>query len=65
LDALEPAWLVVKAHYLSTPSMTGGAVYKLAFKATNEGGYEFGEQIAGPLLGSFPHESIQKDKIKL
>jgi hypothetical protein len=45
--------------------MTGGALYELAFKAANEGGYEFGEQIAGPFVGSFPHERIPKDKIEL
>lgn len=64
-DTLEPTWLAVKAQFQSNPDMTGEALYDLACGAAKEAGWEYGGEIAGHLVGSFPHERIPKDKISL
>jgi Xaa-Pro aminopeptidase len=64
-DSLEPVWLAVKAKYQSNPDMTGEDLYDLACGQAKEAGWEFGGQIAGHLVGSFPHERIPNDKISL
>lgn len=45
--------------------MTGGKLYSIACQLAKEAGWEFGGQIAGHLMGDFPHERILKDKIAL
>jgi len=64
-DALEPTWLAVKAQFQSNPDMTGEALYDLACSAAKAAGWEYGGELAGHLVGSFPHERIPKDKISL
>lgn len=64
-DSLEPVWLAVKKQYQSDPDMTGEALYDIACGKAKEAGWEFGGQIAGHLVGSFPHERIPRDKISL
>lgn len=64
-DSLEPVWLAAKAQFQTTPDMTGGALYDLACSLAKDAGWEFGGQIAGHLIGSFPHERIPNDKLTL
>ncbi|ETI21179.1 hypothetical protein G647_07523 [Cladophialophora carrionii CBS 160.54] len=64
-DALEPVWTTVKARYREKPDMTGGQLYDIACDEARRHGWEFGGQIAGHLVGSFPHERIPNDKITL
>lgn len=64
-DSLEPTWLKVKAQFLENPDMSGEALYDLACTAAKEAGYEYGGEIAGHLVGNFPHERIPRDKISL
>ncbi|TVY83820.1 hypothetical protein LSUE1_G001326 [Lachnellula suecica] len=64
-DSLEPVWLAVKARYRSNPDMTGEELYDIACELAKEAGWEFGGDIAGHLVGSFPHERIPRDKIHL
>jgi Xaa-Pro aminopeptidase len=64
-DSLEPVWLAVKEQFESNPDMTGGVLYDIACRLAKEAGWEFGGEIAGHLVGSFPHERIPKDKITL
>jgi hypothetical protein len=64
-DALEPIWHDVKASYAADPDMTGGQLYDIACKAAEEQGYNFGADIAGHIVGDFPHERIPRDKITL
>ena len=45
--------------------MTGEQLYDIACDLAQEAGWEFGGQIAGHLVGSFPHERIPNDKITL
>ncbi|EXJ55622.1 hypothetical protein A1O7_08551 [Cladophialophora yegresii CBS 114405] len=64
-DALEPVWTTVKARYREKPNMTGCQLYDIACDEARKHGWEFGGQIAGHLVGSFPHERIPNDKITL
>jgi Xaa-Pro aminopeptidase len=63
--SLEPVWNTVKARYDADPDMTGGNLYDIACEVARSEGWEFGGQIAGHLVGSFPHERIPNDKIAL
>ncbi|KAI0598267.1 peptidase M24, structural domain-containing protein [Biscogniauxia sp. FL1348] len=64
-DSLEPVWNTVKARYLETPDMTGDALYEIACEEARKAGWQFGAEIAGHIVGSFPHERIPKDKTTL
>ncbi|KAF2099898.1 Creatinase/aminopeptidase [Rhizodiscina lignyota] len=64
-DSLDPVWKAVKARYQENPDMTGGQLYDIACETAKEYGWEFGGQIAGHLVGSFPHERIPNDRITL
>ena len=64
-DDLEPIWRSVKARYDENPDMSGEELYDIACKAATERGWDFGADIAGHLVGSFPHERIPKDRVSL
>ncbi|KAF2488649.1 Creatinase/aminopeptidase [Lophium mytilinum] len=64
-DSLEPTWNAVKTKFLEDPDMTGEQLYGIACDLGKEAGWEFGGQIAGHLVGQFPHERIPNDKITL
>jgi Xaa-Pro aminopeptidase len=46
---------IVKAHYQSSPDITGAALYAFAQKTADEAGWVFGGKIAGHTVGPFPH----------
>ena len=64
-DSLEPTWKTVKSRFQENPDMTGEELYDIACDHARQAGWEFGGQIAGHLVGSFPHERIPRDKIAL
>lgn len=64
-DALEPMWYRVKALYHERPGMTGQELYDIARQEAHKDGWEFSSQIAGHIVGSFPHERIPRDRISL
>lgn len=64
-DSLEPVWNVVKARFRENEDMTGAELYAIAGEEAKRAGWEFGGQIAGHLVGSFPHERIPRDKVTL
>jgi Xaa-Pro aminopeptidase len=64
-DSLEPVWHTVKSRFNEDQDMTGDKLYSIACETAKEAGWEFGGQIAGHLVGLFPHERIPKDKVKL
>jgi Xaa-Pro aminopeptidase len=57
-DDLEPIFRLAKAHFRANPSITGAALYRFACEKAAEAGWSFGGEIAGHLVGEFPHESI-------
>ncbi|KAJ5082621.1 peptidase M24 structural domain-containing protein [Penicillium argentinense] len=64
-DALEPIWYKVKKLYWERPDMTGEELYDIACAEAEKEGFKFGADLAGHIVGSFPHERIPQDKIKL
>ncbi|KAJ5707647.1 hypothetical protein N7488_007448 [Penicillium malachiteum] len=64
-DSLQPIWDIVKAKYDENPDMSGEELYDIACGIAGEYGFDFGADIAGHLVGSFPHERIPKDRTTL
>lgn len=64
-DALEPTWKAVRARFLQNTKMTGEELYQIACDEVENRGWEFGAQLAGHLIGNFPHERIPKDRVHL
>ncbi|KAJ5693385.1 hypothetical protein N7462_002808 [Penicillium macrosclerotiorum] len=64
-DALQPIWDIVKAQFDANPNMSGEELYDIACGEAQKNGFDFGADIAGHLVGSFPHERIPKDRTTL
>ncbi|KAJ5569714.1 uncharacterized protein N7459_009144 [Penicillium hispanicum] len=64
-DDLQPIWELVKARYDADPDMSGEQLYGIACQVAKARGWEFGADIAGHLVGSFPHERIPRDRVSL
>ena len=64
-DSLEPVWDTVKAHFSKNPDMTGEELYSFASNEAVKLGYKWGAEIAGHIVGFFPHERIPRDKTTL
>jgi Xaa-Pro aminopeptidase len=64
-DSLEPIWKTVRAKYLASPGITGEELYEIACAEAERVGYKFGADLAGHLVGCFPHERIPKDRLSL
>ena len=62
---LRPTWEKAKRVFYDNPEITGEGLYDAACKLAEEAGWEFGGQIAGHIVGDFPHERIPDDKISL
>ncbi|KAJ5261040.1 hypothetical protein N7478_011635 [Penicillium angulare] len=64
-DSLQPVWDIVKGKYLQNPDMSGEELYDISVQVAREYGFDFGADIAGHIVGSFPHERIPKDRVAL
>ncbi|KAJ5309234.1 hypothetical protein N7508_004613 [Penicillium antarcticum] len=64
-DALERIWNTVKARYRENPDMSGEELYSISCEIAKQEGWDFGADIAGHLVGSFPHERIPRDRTSL
>lgn len=53
---VEAAWYEAKGWYEKQSSLTGAAFFNYIIDLTKRYGYEFGNEIAGHLVGPFPHE---------
>lgn len=53
---VEAAWYEAKAWYDNQTSLTGAAFFNYILDLSKRYGYEFGNEIAGHLVGPFPHE---------
>jgi Xaa-Pro dipeptidase len=54
-DDLEAVWLELRDFYLADDGLTGAELYAQAHRAAERRGWTFGGQIAGHLVGEFPH----------
>jgi Xaa-Pro dipeptidase len=60
---IESGFAKGKQYFKQHPEITGAELYAYAQQLAEEAGWEFGGPIAGHLIGQFPHERIQGDKI--
>lgn len=59
------AFTLGKEHYRNTTDITAQEMYAYVQALATNLGWEFGGQIAGHLIGEFPHEKISGDKVTL
>ncbi len=55
------AWAECKAHFDSQKAITGAEFYAHVVDTAHRYGWEFGGEIAGHLIGHFPHEKLEKE----
>ncbi len=55
---IEKAWIEIQQWFENQSKVKASDLYKLAQKKAIEYGWEWGGQIAGHLIGSFPHEKL-------
>ncbi len=60
---LEPIFRLAKAHFVAHPQITGAELYAFAVRSAEQAGWSFGGTIAGHLVGEFPHEGIDGDRV--
>ena len=63
-DDLAVVWQAGREFFRSQPEITGEQLYAHMVQLGQEAGWEFGGEIAGHLVGQFPHEKIAGDKIE-
>ncbi|GAA4401768.1 M24 family metallopeptidase [Tsukamurella soli] len=62
-DSLERVWLAGRAAFDADPDITGDSLYEAVCDLAADAGQVFGGEIAGHLVGDFPHERIPGDKV--
>ena len=62
-DTLPVVWQAGWEYFRSQPEITGAELYAHLVELGERAGWEFGGEIAGHLVGQFPHEKIAGDKI--
>jgi len=59
---VEAAWYEAKDWYCNQNSLTGAEFFNYVIDLTKRYGYEFGNEIAGHIVGPFPHEQPDDPK---
>jgi Xaa-Pro aminopeptidase len=62
---IEEAFASGKRYFHEHPEITAAELYAYAQQLAEQAGWEYGGPIAGHLIGVFPHERIEGDKITL
>ena len=57
---IEEAWFEARDWYLSHAPMSGAELFTHALHQAEKRGWEFGGEIAGHIIGQFPHERLGK-----
>lgn len=57
---IEEAWFEARDWYLANAPMTGAELFAHAVQQAEKRGWEFGGEIAGHIIGQFPHERLGK-----
>jgi Xaa-Pro aminopeptidase len=63
-DALPVVWAAGKAFFDSHPDVTGEQLFAHVTDLAEQAGWQFGGEIAGHLVGRFPHDRIAGNKIE-
>ena len=58
---IEDAWHKGKAYYNSRKEITGAQLYYYCQNLANDYGWSFGGEIAGHIIGQYPHEKLEKE----
>ena len=58
---IEDAWHKGKAFYDSHNKITGAQLYYYCQNLANDYGWSFGGEIAGHIIGQYPHEKLEKE----
>jgi len=58
---IEDAWHKGKAFYDSHKEITGAQLYCYCQNLANDYGWSFGGEIAGHIIGQYPHEKLEKE----
>jgi Xaa-Pro aminopeptidase len=64
-DDVGAAFAEGKRYFHETPNITARELFAHAVSLAQKFGWEFGGEIAGHLIGQFPHERIAGDKVTL
>jgi Xaa-Pro aminopeptidase len=62
---VEAAWQEAKAWYMQQAALTGAACFNYVTELANRYGWEFGGEIAGHIVGPFPHEQLGEGNLGL
>ena len=62
-DALPTIFGAGREYFEAHPEVTGEQLYAQVTELAEEAGWEFGGEIAGHLVGQFPHEKIAGNKV--
>jgi Xaa-Pro aminopeptidase len=63
-EDLDKVFAAGRAYFESRPDITGEELYAEILRLTAEAGWEFGNSHAGHLVGEFPHEQIDGNRIE-
>lgn len=58
---IEKAWYEGKKHFNSNTKITGAQLYSYCNGLAKKYGWEFGGEIAGHIIGQYPHEKLEKE----
>ncbi|WP_226370095.1 M24 family metallopeptidase [Pseudonocardia oceani] len=61
---LPRVWTDARAHFEATPDITGAQLYAHVCELAEAAGWEFGGPHAGHLVGEFPHELLDGERIE-
>lgn len=61
---IEQAWAEVRDYFHTQTNLKANDLYDYACKKAEEFGWEFGGEIAGHLIGEFPHSNIEPETYK-
>jgi Xaa-Pro dipeptidase len=64
-DDVAAAFADGKQYFSERPEITSGELFAYACSLAEKYGWEFGGQIAGHIVGQFPHERIPHDRVSL
>ncbi|MER7004739.1 M24 family metallopeptidase [Dactylosporangium sp. NPDC000555] len=64
-DDLATIFAAGQRHFLDHPEITGGQLFTHVETLAADAGWELGAAFAGHLVGDFPHERIDGDKVSL
>jgi Xaa-Pro dipeptidase len=63
-DDLPRVWARGREYFESHPDVTGAELFAHVVELSRDAGWEFGGSHAGHLVGEFPHETIEGDRIE-